>query len=439
MDAANPLSRWLLAAGLAAAVGCSSTAADRKPADERLGGTEKNASVGRGQLPDPIAPRPPAPPAPVTPGAPVGPVSPLGPVAPAGGGVVGSPVSPGAGGPPVRPASLSTPQPDPKADPLRDGIPQIKVVALVGATGLVTDQEVVEAVRQRPDLAGLAGHELQAKEKELYAAMLRKVIERELILDDMYAKLKKNGKSALIDEIKEFAGKGADQSLRGIRRELGLTSEEKFQAWLRAQGLSEPVIRRQIERQTMADEYIRSALREKGRGPGLAEVRAYYDRHPDEFKTEDRVKWLHIFISANKHASPRAAYEHAEHVRAQTGAGMKGGAGGDFVALAKQYDDGVAKGTNGVGIGTKRGEIQPADVEAAVWALKPGEVSETIQTPVGYHIVKVVEREAAGPRPFDAKVQADIREKLMKQYREAEYRRVVEDLWRKGAVRVIPE
>jgi hypothetical protein len=53
--------------------------------------------------------------------------------------------------------------------------------------------------------------------------------------------------------------------------------------------------------------------------------------------------------------------------------------------------------------------------------------------------VKVVERDVAGTRPFDAKVQADIREKLLKKYREAEYRRVVEDLWRKGAVRVIQE
>jgi parvulin-like peptidyl-prolyl isomerase len=76
-------------------------------------------------------------------------------------------------------------------------------------------------------------------------------------------------------------------------------------------------------------------------------------------------------------------------------------------------------------------------VEPAVWALKPGEVSSVIATPVGYHIVKVVERDYAGTKPFDAKVQAEIREKILKQSREAEYRRVVEDLWRKGAVRVI--
>jgi peptidyl-prolyl cis-trans isomerase SurA len=456
MDAANPLSRWLMAVGLAAAIGCASTAADRKFSDERLSESEKNtpgwkefherqardAGVGRGQLPDPVAPRPPAPGAPVTPGAPgapgapVVPGSPLGPVSPVGspvGGtpVAGRPVQPGTGDPNVQTASLSG---APKADPLKDSVPQIKVVAYVGATGLVTDQEVVEAVRQRPDLAGLDGHARAAKEKELYAMMLRKTIERELVLDDMYAKLKKGGKAGMVDEIKEFASKGADQNLRGIRRELGLMEEEKFQLWLRVQGLSEPVIRRQMERQTMADEYIRSALREKGRGPGLAEIRAYYESHPAEFKSEDRVKWLDIFVNANKHATMRAAYDHAEAIRKQAAT-----PGTDFVALSKQHDDGVAKGTNGVGIGSKRNEIQPADVEPSVWALKPGEVSQVIQTPVGYHIVKVVERDVAGPRPFDAKVQGEIREKLVRVAREAEYKRVVEDLWRNGAVRVIPE
>jgi parvulin-like peptidyl-prolyl isomerase len=111
--------------------------------------------------------------------------------------------------------------------------------------------------------------------------------------------------------------------------------------------------------------------------------------------------------------------------------------GADIVARVKQYDNGLASGTNGVGVGSKRGEIQPADVEPTVWSLKPGEVSQLIETPAGYHIVKVVERDFAGVRPFDAKVQGEIRERLLRQYREIEYQRLVEDLWRKGPVRVI--
>ena len=51
--------------------------------------------------------------------------------------------------------------------------------------------------------------------------------------------------------------------------------------------------------------------------------------------------------------------------------------------------------------------------------------------------MKVVERDYAGLRPLDTKVQGEIRQKLMKQYRETEVEKMIEELWRKGAVRVI--
>src|SRR4029078_1043453 len=123
---------------------------------------------------------------------------------------------------------------------------------------------------------------------------LRRIVERELVIDEMYAKLKKAGKLSKIDEIKESAGKAATHTLKTVRQSLG-GSEEVFADLLRTQGLSLPVIRRQIERQFMADECVKSVLSDKGRTPGLADVRAYYDANPNEFRSEDKVKWLDIF------------------------------------------------------------------------------------------------------------------------------------------------
>jgi hypothetical protein len=62
-----------------------------------------------------------------------------------------------------------------------------------------------------------------------------------------------------------------------------------------------------------------------------------------------------------------------------------------------------------------------------------------LQTATGYHLVKVVEREVAGVQPFDVKVQGKIRDKLNEAITEAETKRLVEDLWRKGVVRVMEE
>ena len=426
MDAANPLCRWLSAAVLAALIGCQTC--DQVP-----------IPTIRGQSPAPLAPiAPPGPLSPATPSSPSSPIVSAGPNG-AGGAVQGLPVATGSADPAVKTAAgfTAVPTAAKAAELMKESVPQIKVVALIGASHLVTDQEVIEAVRQRlGEFRDLPGPARAAKEKELYAAELRRIIERELILDDMYAKLKKQGRLALADEIKGFAEKAADQSLRSIRTGYGLKSEEEFQAMLRMQGLTQPVIRRQIERQIMADEYVRSAIKEKGRTPGLSDIRAYYEAHGAEFKSEDRVKWLDIFISFSKHSTPDAARTHAEQVFEKTRP-SKFGPATDFLELVKQYDNGLAVGAGGVGVGSKRGEIQPPDVEKIIWSLKPGEVAGPIATPTGYHIVKVVERDHAGVRPFDVKVQNQIREKLLRQYREEEYLKLIEELWRKGGVRVI--
>lgn len=416
MDAATPLRQWLFAAGLAVVLGCQSNGAGP-------------SGVARAQGPaGPLGPLAPGSAA----GSPAGP--PVASGAIVGAPVAGLPVPPRSHEPPLQTASYSALATglDKAAELLKESVPQVKVVALVGASNLVTDQEVWEAVRQRlGELRDYVGPARAAKERELYEAELRRIIERELILDEMFARLKKAGRPGLIDEIKEFASRAADQNLRAIRKLYGAATEEEFVALLRSQGLTLPVIRRQLERQFMADEYVRGLLKEKGRTIGLADIRAYYDRHPQEFRTDDQVRWLDIFVSFSRHPSPQAAQRHAEQIRQQALAGA------DFVALCRQYDEGLAAANNGRGIGTRRGEIQPVDVEAVVWDLKPGEVGPLVETPTGYHVIKVVDRVYAGVRPFDTAVQAEIRDKLTRLYREAEYQRLVEELWRKGTVQVI--
>jgi peptidyl-prolyl cis-trans isomerase C len=209
-------------------------------------------------------------------------------------------------------------------------------------------------------------------------------------------------------------------------------NDEAFRSFLLSRGQTLPVLRRQFERQMMAEEYVRSVLKEKKNSVGLAEVREYFDQHPDEFQTPERVKWQHIFISFNKFPSPQDAYKHALAIQQHAAAGE------DFAALSRTYDHGFAglRG-NGTGLGSERGKIEPKDVEATVWALKPGEVSGLIETPAGYHIVRVAEREYAGVKPFDDKVQKEVRGKLMRQTEDREYKRMVEDLWWKGVARIM--
>jgi parvulin-like peptidyl-prolyl isomerase len=201
------------------------------------------------------------------------------------------------------------------------------------------------------------------------------------------------------------------------------------------------VLRRQFERQILAQLYINSMLKETGRKVGLAEIRDYYDKHPDEFKLPDRVKWQHIFISLGSPPNPAAAAARMEAVRQRVAAGE------DFGALSVRFDEGFAGRQKGFGTGERRSGspgnkedwIQPPDVEATLWALKAGEVSAVIPAPTGYHLVRVLEREYVGVRPFDPKLQNEIRDKMNKALMELNEAKMVEDLWRKGVVRVVPD
>lgn len=425
MDAANPLCRLLLlAAALAAVIGCQSDA----------------GVTARGQLPqEPLAPPPMPPPGTgggFTPIAPLAPSAPAPGVTPAvpGTTVAGTAVPSAATAKGQVVVTAAARKAFTPAELLKSGTPQVKVVAIVGRDNVITDQEVIESVWQQNDeLARLDGHEREAKKKELYTAALRKTIERELVLDEMYAKLKKADKLRVIDEIKDLAVQSTDKQIRTMKNKLGMKTDDELNDWLRVQGLTLPVFRRQFERHMMSQQYIGSMLKEKGRRVGLAEVRDYYDKHPEEFKLPDRVKWQHVFVSAAKHATPQAAVAHAEAIRQSAASGT------DLAALSKQYDDGVAGKQAGFGVGETRGEILPADVEPTVWALKPGQLSAPVATPTGYHIVKVIERDYAGVQPFDVKVQGKIRDKLNDALYEADAKKMIDELWRKGVVRVLEE
>lgn len=74
-------------------------------------------------------------------------------------------------------------------------------------------------------------------------------------------------------------------------------------------------------------------------------------------------------------------------------------AGADFATLAFEYDP-VTGGDLGW---FPSGYLTQADVEAAAFALQPGEHSQVIQTSFGYHLVQVIERDTARKLDADAR------------------------------------
>ena len=159
---------------------------------------------------------------------------------------------------------------------------------------------------------------------------------------------------------------------------------------------SDPVIQAQLRfaRDRVLSDAQLARLDEANKpADGLVEqiAKTEYQANPQRFAAPDEIHVRHILVKGSD-AQARAK---AEKLLAE----LKGGA--DFEALAKKESDDPGSATNGgdVGFFGKGRMVKP--FEDAAFALeKPGDLSGLVETQFGFHIIKLVERRAAGQRPY---------------------------------------
>jgi peptidyl-prolyl cis-trans isomerase D len=156
------------------------------------------------------------------------------------------------------------------------------------------------------------------------------------------------------------------------------------------------------------------------------QIEQYYSSHADMFQTPEQVRVEYLLLSAgelNKSYQPteeelKKSYgeeagrisapekRRASHIlvalpaqatEAQAKEALtkiediskQARAGADFAALAKKYSADSATAAQGGELGEVRRGVLPKEVEAAVFSLKPGEISKPVRSAYGYHLVKL--------------------------------------------------
>jgi hypothetical protein len=260
---------------------------------------------------------------------------------------------------------------------------------------------------------------------------LESIIDREVILQDAIGKLQRGGKQgeAFLKKIQEIADEEFEKHwLRTMLKEKHLTSRDELAAAMRQYGLSLEVVRRWWERNFMAQQYLNSRVETHINRIGHTEVIEYYNNHRDEYTQPDTVDWQDIFVDASRHASRAAARLFADSLVQRLRQGE------DFVRLSAEFDNGESgQFRKGAGQGHKHGEIFPREAEPLLFQMHDGDI-EIVERSRGFHVVRLVKRQYAGPVPCDAKVQKEIRDKLRMIVFMREKDSIVKELKRKAVI-----
>ncbi|MFL5340099.1 MAG: peptidyl-prolyl cis-trans isomerase [Gemmataceae bacterium] len=311
---------------------------------------------------------------------------------------------------------------------LADGNIAVRAVAYVNNSPIFENELRDQILQHAHELSKMGEAERAEKLKSLQKEELERLIEREAIMEEATARLKKM-RPKLLEELQREADKEYEKRVRDMKTQLGAQTDEQFRDMLTSQGMSLDSIKRQVERSFMAMEYAKNMILPKIQGIPLSDLREHYDQNPQLYTESDRVKWQAIFVDAGKFADRDSARRYAEQVVAK----LRGGA--DFAAAAKELR---AAGVNALlgddGVGEKPGEIHPAELEPTLMRLRQGEVGGPVELPGGFHVVRVAERSFAGRKPFNEKLQNEIRHKLQSQVWEREYHRMAEELKAKAVI-----
>jgi peptidyl-prolyl cis-trans isomerase D len=138
------------------------------------------------------------------------------------------------------------------------------------------------------------------------------------------------------------------------------------------------------------------------------QIKDYYEDRGTQYHKEQEVRARHILFRVKDDASETdVAKARAEAERVLTEAKQ----GKDFVELTKKYSQDPTVGENGGDLGFfTRGRMVPEFSEAA-FNLKPGEISDLVRSPYGFHIIKVEDVRPEKTTPLN-EVREEIETKL---------------------------
>jgi parvulin-like peptidyl-prolyl isomerase len=190
-----------------------------------------------------------------------------------------------------------------------------------------------------------------------------------------------------------------EKQLKQIKKQYFGGSEQRYQAELKKQCVTDAEVRSDVRSNVLSDEIYKKVT--AGAKVSDADVKAYYDSHQSVYTQPVTRVVRHILVKDKKLA---------DRLYAQ----LK--SGGNFAALAKKYSQDPGSKAQGGQLTISRGQTVPA-FDKVAFSLKTGEISRPVKTQFGWHIIQAQKDATKSKKTPFAQVKLAIKQQLVQQKR----------------------
>lgn len=202
----------------------------------------------------------------------------------------------------------------------------------------------------------------------------------------------------------------------------GFKDDAQYEQALKSAGMDADGLEKQIREQLLTTKLIESLSKE---GKATAEeIESYYEKNKAQFVQKEAKRASHILFKPEEKAKAAAVLKQVND-------------GGDFGALAKANSVDTATAQKGGDLGWPTTPYVP-EFETALAKLGKGEVSELVQTPYGWHIIKVTD-ERKGSQQKLADVKDQIEQIIVQQRRADAYQKFLDKLRKDAEIEILVE
>ncbi len=230
--------------------------------------------------------------------------------------------------------------------------------------------------------------------------LVREIIDKEVIRELVFQKGKEHKKQVPAQTVNEEY----EKLKSGYR-----TADEFYQA-LNHRGISEAEIKKSIETDIMARQLLEEQVAGKIKIRD-EEVQKFYDTHKERFLRPEAFRAKHIFISIYpmeliKTATTAELDAKKDEYQAKAESRIQGiytelQNGVTFEKLAEKHSDDQVSAKKGGDLDfIYKGVFHP-NFDEAVAKLTPGQTSGVVRTPLGFHIIKLIETKPSEYAPFE--------------------------------------